>query len=66
MPRTTPCSAPRLQGNTVFFVLCIVLTRCDILPFALAAATCQECNVTDSNIFETSVPGAFELPLAAR
>lgn len=24
------------------------------------------CNVTDSNIFETQVPGAFELPLAAR
>lgn len=26
----------------------------------------QACNVTDSNIFETKVPGAFELPLAAR
>jgi 6,7-dimethyl-8-ribityllumazine synthase len=25
-----------------------------------------ECNVTESNIFETQVPGAFELPLAAR
>ncbi|CBN77125.1 6,7-dimethyl-8-ribityllumazine synthase [Ectocarpus siliculosus] len=26
----------------------------------------KECNVTESNIFETKVPGAFELPLAAR
>ncbi|CAM9955178.1 unnamed protein product [Ectocarpus sp. 12 AP-2014] len=26
----------------------------------------KECNVTDANIFETKVPGAFELPLAAR
>eukprot|EP00904_Undaria_pinnatifida_P001488 jgi/Undpi1/1133/HiC_scaffold_10.g04595.m1 len=26
----------------------------------------KECNVTDANIFETQVPGAFELPLAAR
>lgn len=26
----------------------------------------KECNVDEDNIFETSVPGAFELPLAAR
>jgi len=26
----------------------------------------KECNVTEASIFETSVPGAFELPLAAR
>ncbi|CAM9643665.1 unnamed protein product [Scytosiphon promiscuus] len=26
----------------------------------------KDCNVTESNIFETKVPGAFELPLAAR
>lgn len=26
----------------------------------------QDCKVDESNIFETSVPGAFELPLAAR
>ncbi|CAM9899918.1 unnamed protein product [Pylaiella littoralis] len=26
----------------------------------------KACNVSDSNIFETKVPGAFELPLAAR
>lgn len=26
----------------------------------------KSCNVTDENIFETTVPGAFELPLAAR
>eukprot|EP00591_Stephanopyxis_turris_P000974 CAMPEP_0195521000 /NCGR_PEP_ID=MMETSP0794_2-20130614/17758_1 /TAXON_ID=515487 /ORGANISM="Stephanopyxis turris, Strain CCMP 815" /LENGTH=222 /DNA_ID=CAMNT_0040650453 /DNA_START=53 /DNA_END=721 /DNA_ORIENTATION=+ len=26
----------------------------------------KECNVTDENIFETEVPGAYELPLAAR
>lgn len=26
----------------------------------------KECNVTEKNIFETSVPGSFELPLAAR
>lgn len=27
---------------------------------------CASCNVSDANIFETSVAGAFELPLAAR
>jgi 6,7-dimethyl-8-ribityllumazine synthase len=26
----------------------------------------KECNVKEENIFETSVPGCFELPLAAR
>eukprot|EP00542_Grammatophora_oceanica_P018003 CAMPEP_0194048566 /NCGR_PEP_ID=MMETSP0009_2-20130614/27710_1 /TAXON_ID=210454 /ORGANISM="Grammatophora oceanica, Strain CCMP 410" /LENGTH=225 /DNA_ID=CAMNT_0038694479 /DNA_START=13 /DNA_END=690 /DNA_ORIENTATION=+ len=26
----------------------------------------KECNVKDENVFETSVPGSFELPLAAR
>jgi hypothetical protein len=26
----------------------------------------KECNVKDENIFETTVPGSFELPLAAR
>jgi 6,7-dimethyl-8-ribityllumazine synthase len=26
----------------------------------------KECNVKEENIFETSVPGSFELPLAAR
>lgn len=26
----------------------------------------KECNVTDTNIFETEVPGSFELPLAAK
>jgi 6,7-dimethyl-8-ribityllumazine synthase len=26
----------------------------------------MECKVKDENIFETSVPGCFELPLAAR
>jgi len=26
----------------------------------------KDCNVDDSNIFETSVPGSFELPMAAR
>lgn len=26
----------------------------------------KDCKVTEANIFETSVPGAFELPLAAR
>lgn len=26
----------------------------------------KECNVTDENIFETEVPGSFELPLAAK
>ena len=26
----------------------------------------KECGVEDSNVFETSVPGSFELPLAAR
>jgi len=26
----------------------------------------KECNVTDANIFETEVPGSYELPLAAR
>jgi len=26
----------------------------------------KECNVKESNIFETTVPGSFELPLAAR
>ena len=26
----------------------------------------KECKVEDSNIFETTVPGSFELPLAAR
>jgi 6,7-dimethyl-8-ribityllumazine synthase len=26
----------------------------------------KDCNVTDTNIFETEVPGAFELPLAAK
>lgn len=31
-----------------------------------ARSALKECNVTESNIFETSVPGAFELPLAAR
>lgn len=31
-----------------------------------ARAALKECNVTESNIFETEVPGAFELPLAAR
>ena len=31
-----------------------------------ARTALKECNVTDANIFETSVPGAFELPLAAR
>jgi 6,7-dimethyl-8-ribityllumazine synthase len=29
-------------------------------------AALKECNVDDDNIFETEVPGAFELPLAAR
>ena len=27
---------------------------------------CSECKVSDENIFETSVPGSFELPIAAR
>ena len=31
-----------------------------------ARAALKDCNVTDSNIFEAEVPGAFELPLAAR
>ena len=26
----------------------------------------MECNVKEENIFETSVPGSYELPLAAR
>ena len=26
----------------------------------------KECNVKEENIFETSVPGSYELPLAAR
>ncbi len=26
----------------------------------------KDCNVKEENIFETSVPGSFELPLAAR
>jgi 6,7-dimethyl-8-ribityllumazine synthase len=26
----------------------------------------KECNVKEENIFETTVPGSFELPLAAR
>jgi 6,7-dimethyl-8-ribityllumazine synthase len=26
----------------------------------------KECNVKDENIFETTVPGSYELPLAAR
>lgn len=29
-------------------------------------AALKDCNVKDENIFETSVPGAYELPLAAR
>ena len=31
-----------------------------------AKASLQACNVTDDNIFETEVPGAFELPYAAK
>lgn len=31
-----------------------------------ARSALKECNVTEANIFETSVPGAYELPLAAR
>ena len=26
----------------------------------------KECNVKEENIFETSIPGAYELPLSAR
>ena len=29
-------------------------------------AALKDCNVKEENIFETSVPGAYELPLAAR
>ena len=31
-----------------------------------AKAALKECNVTDDNIFETEVPGAYELPFAAK
>ena len=31
-----------------------------------ARTALKACNVTDENIFETTVPGAYELPLAAR
>lgn len=31
-----------------------------------AKKSLKECNVKEDNIFETSVPGAFELPLAAK
>jgi 6,7-dimethyl-8-ribityllumazine synthase len=48
----------------------IIRTRWNEEHIANLVAGCRkalkECNVKDENIFETTVPGSFELPLAAR
>ena len=48
----------------------IIRTRWNDADVTALVKSCRkalkECNVEEANIFETEVPGAFELPLAAR
>lgn len=48
----------------------IIQTRWNPLPVASLISSCRSSlsalNVSDSNVFVTTVPGAYELPYAAR
>lgn len=62
-----PDTADRRLIRMYSFFVHTPVVRCVLCHYcSMTCCMMQDCNVTDSNIFETKVPGSFELPLAAR